>query len=1413
MLQQPIKLNILSKDGNNLIKYIFIGDNAHVKKILSKPKKINKLGVTVLKNYYGSDWRKVLCVDYFGGAENDVDDTGELEPDEHITLDDIYALDTILDDTPETQPIQRNSKIKIQYIFEDVVLNTFDNVLEFKQKIALFTHIPIYKQNISYNYNSKVYNLNYDIYIQNSIVHVSIFNSIINNKQVELINDIPILINFYNIKNTIRIKTQDTFSILDNFITLGITEFNLFNLDDFINSDELKITTNKNQLEIIFYGFVSIFWPMLSFEVWVNYINSTRKEFIIMYPDITTVKKEVFVIEQHITSTALQLLNNKSLTKQKNTIEKHMFIGITSASIKVQSANTQNIINLRNLFDNLQLNDTMVSCKCALLYNQNTIFLNKTYKNHSQLTNILINNCIMIKVVGTTWINFELYIYTNGTYVVKSRWFEDKLYNFTDILIIVSKTVNKIIKYINEMGNIVTLTNYTLEPMSEKNHKFSDIYVSLIYRNPIKFHEFKIIENILKEYTNAGIVDLHEINNETNTLQYYFRKGMYKFNSDRIDTSIVVNNHYNFLTNHIIKSKWSYLFQHTRNTTFQYRHGDIKISIEGIKDEEFNTFYMYIINIFNMVEIQKLHYVPEKIVKLNLKHNVKTLKYQDPLLYDFKKLYNSPVVYSRLCQKKNQPIILSNEEYNILAEDKKKAVLKYWNFTTKSPAYYQCPNPKYPHIQFTIKKHPDNFCIPCCKVKPILDDNTSEKQIIYNTCLEKHIYTSEKITTVSDVKYIMSYGKYIMPGRICHLPEQTLEPLFYESFSDNYKGLQASCKNKYYIYGIAQDTKYTKDIGYVATLAFVQNLTISALVEHTITLLKTNPNYFKTIINGKILKYFKTVQDLTYALQDTFIDNNLQNTNAPWNLIFIDIAYYYFTIATIIFEDLSVSSREYIKLQITNKTNNVNLLGTQYKSLIVVKKHKIYNPIFDIDTNNYFKTKEISKMIFTNTDNAISIISKINIFNNSEVENKTQITLQILETCVQQIKVNEKCKYTINTLFINAHNLCYYVQITSKMGTCYIPVTFSVYASDAVDFAPLQIKTHVTTFKLLNEFIKDFNHWIATRSEKKQIITSAILEQNVIPLYNFIIVHKWIYLHNPWQNNKSTTINDKNIIGFICNGINYYHEPITYTYIRTISKAPLERILYHPDMVNTHLHNTAAVSDLRVQNITKNLYDYHLYELLLLEYIALLNKEKNTDIRHAIKKQIIKRDETNSEQIITNIKQILNVYYAQYTEFAESCEVDTNKLIIQINNYVIKHRDKSQLLTQIDITNYNFDKLKINSFKVMPKDKLITELLKISKQIVIIVKDSEINKALHNIEEFPNMFISCQNNNSTSVYCKQNKLVITSTNLQNLLNIMAADILNPFKSKFFFNALFTDNIINYLKFIKRPDEYIEIQSR
>jgi hypothetical protein len=336
-----------------------------------------------------------------------------------------------------------------------------------------------------------------------------------------------------------------------------------------------------------------------------------------------------------------------------------------------------------------------------------------------------------------------------------------------------------------------------------------------------------------------------------------------------------------------------------------------------------------------------------------------------------------------------------------------------------------------------------------------------------------------------------------------------------------------------------------------------------------------------------------------------------------------------------------------------------------------------------------------------------------------------------------------------------------------------------------------------TSLIYLNDFIKEFNKWISAEIETQHFSNNMLIR-----------IDKWLLIENPYNKTK------EHVIGFKHNNINYYHEYITKERALKLSKAQFEQLLYHPDEVNRLCEkHCAPVEDPRIKNITKNIYDYYLYELLLIEYTELFNKEKNITLRHKIKKEIIDKVDVDSLVVINNITGIVNNYFDTYPTEPETEKLnDIYLLTTQINNYVIKHHDKKILFSQIDASFFNFDRIQINHLKTRTADQVYSELLKISKRVVNIMTEAEIKKMLNHKEEFPNMLISCQEKSTKSnIYCKQSKLIITQKKLTEFLEIMTSDILNPFKQKWMFNVLFTEKIVNYFKFIRRANESIFIE--
>ena len=935
--------------------------------------------------------------------------------------------------------------------------------------------------------------------------------------------------------------------------------------------------------------------------------------------------------------------------------------------------------------------------------------------------------------------------------------------------------------------------------------------MSMFYKKTLTSEQFNVLKSIMNDYKNAGIVRDRFV--DKSSAEYYFSKGMYQFQPNRIERVITVNNYYDFLTDGTVKQKWFTVFEKTRITKIHHRFSDIKIEIIGIKENEFFIFYNFVmtlfhiymnqVNIVNSKQTQKTRDNDlQQINARKLKKTLRNLKEQDPILYNFKKIYKTENIYSKICQKPYQPMLLNKQGYDQLPTDKKKNAVKYWNFTTNKDAYYVCPNPKYPYIKFIIKRHPKDYCIPCCKKTQIAESAKDAKRLIYNICMKDHKYTPEERTITTGSRYIMSYGKDIEPGRLSRLPEDSLEPLFYETYSVKDKGIDYECvtTDGYYLYGTDQHINGINNVGVLNILIHATESDLIGFIGKIVKYVKMIPNKFVILLNGSINKYFKNVEHFTSTLQEMFLTPNKitsYDDNIPWNEIFINIAYLFLNINIIQFNH---NKSDHVKFILPSYiSNHDQFVSSEFKNLIIFKKRKNFYPIYLLNTNVFFKVKMFTQKIFNYNDSIMVIIGRL-----VDSHFKEQIKKKIIDNINLHIitKFAKHTNYTISKLFINSSNMCYYVHLKSNTKKdIYIPIDISYHLeSDKCDvtYALFTRKKYNMSIDTLLKFIKDFNHWVALKSEKAGMIhidmdNSLPLEQRVQPIYPYINIKNWLVLSpvNKKVNPSST------VIGFISNNINYYINEIKLSQALKIHKVKLIQLFYDPDVINTQIaQKTKAVYDQRCNKIGKSIYSSNLYQIVLLEFMTLFNSSRNGKLRQTIKKKLLGNLNTDFDELMEVISTLV-----------PDCD-DYYKIKTQIYEFINNHHNKNLLFHEIDDSFYKFDREIFENIKKLPKDKLYRELERISRKFV---KYGDIK----NIKdfEFPNMFIACQSmtKKKSEKYCNNNKLIINKQQFKSILEIMTSDILNPVKEKWLFSSVFSDNVISFFKFIRRPDENITIQ--
>jgi hypothetical protein len=550
------------------------------------------------------------------------------------------------------------------------------------------------------------------------------------------------------------------------------------------------------------------------------------------------------------------------------------------------------------------------------------------------------------------------------------------------------------------------------------------------------------------------------------------------------------------------------------------------------------------------------------------------------------------------------------------------------------------------------------------------------------------------------------------------------------------------------------------------------------------------------LLNGKIGRYFTGMAHLIDTLREVFLKPNPINTynDIPWNDIFINMSYVLMNINTVCFVHKKNNDVQlFLPSYITNKTH---FLLPHFKNIIIFKKQSKYYPIYQINIDVFFKVKMITNKFFEYNSSIMNTIGKlIEIHFNENA--KKQITNDVDLSVIMEF-INDKSKYTIKKLFVDKTNKCYYANLfnTFKKKNIYIPIKSSYYIkkkSFDISYDMFSRMSHKTPISLLQIFMEDFNYWIATKSKDAGLLdnslnTSMPLEKRVHPIYPYIIIDKWLVLS---QFNKKISASSK-VIGFTSSNVHYYFNQIDVSTATNIKPVKMIQLYYDPDVINKQIFmNMSYIADTRYNNIGQSIYNTNLYYLILLEFMSFFNKQRNNTLRNDIKQVLLGDFNKQFDTLMETISNMVN-------------NDDYKKIKTQIYDYINTHHNKKTLICEIDDTFYDFDHKMIEQIKILPHNKIVIELEKISKQFI---SYGDIKK-IKNLN-FPNMFISCQSKTSQD-YCKKNKFIISRKKLLPILDIIASDIVNPIKNKWLFSSIFSDNTISYFKFIRRPDEHINI---
>jgi hypothetical protein len=698
-------------------------------------------------------------------------------------------------------------KIKtIKRLTSNICVYPEDSVAELKQKIQLATGIEQYKQHLFVESNGPV-----PLYYTVGDLNINIME-----QPDENIEGVPVNNAWYH--DEMIIAAGDPFITMEQiYMTYGTSHIHLFNIDDYFGG--VGSLSDTYQFEMIYYSFVRIYWPMMSIEVFKDYLDGVHgKKVRSNYPLLCSVSAKVIEAERELLNYKYELLADASRGYRSHpefkkynpefVIQKFGSIkgsvinsSISSATLVVDkptmiAKNNRAQINLRNLFDEMT---TSTSCPIIRLV------LGDMEPSYTKLMSVVTNRNIQEiyekvkhQIVSTDAsiifvINLKrtivLKVMKYGTYHIIIHWKDEDHVNFRDTFA-AALEVNPLISIINGLGRLVFESHNRLSLLSEANSEFSMLNISIFWKQTLDKSHFTKLRERIDADTSSHIVK-KRMGSEPDTIAFYISKGIVEHDIAQIENSFTSNNRYSYLFDSATKQRFDQLFGDGRSVTITHRSTDVRIDVSGIREKEFDYFYNYITTMLYSLEgLERsdsgsgkkaiIVSTDDIMMRLKNKNRLKTLKSKDPDGFNMKQ-FDSDIVYSRICQKTHQPIPFSEDEIERLPDKFKNQLVKYWNFTTQEPMYYVCPNPTFPYLTF-ISGHPKGYCLPCCKKNPPYRfeigegagagiNDLSKREKAYFKCLEAPHCMEEEEVEESGSRYIMNYGKELDLGRIGRLPD------------------------------------------------------------------------------------------------------------------------------------------------------------------------------------------------------------------------------------------------------------------------------------------------------------------------------------------------------------------------------------------------------------------------------------------------------------------------------------------------------------------------------------------------------------------------------------------------------------------------------------------------------------------
>lgn len=1238
----------------------------------------NKSGASILKSYYGELW-----IEYFTPVNPYGNKLKSTEVREHVSdiFDDfvIGGGDELFDINIKRE--ERGTNTHASSIVTDMAIVDEDTIMDVRYKCQHICEIPIYRQHLMYYYMSEGPYLPYKVLFNGISLPI---NALELTQQYTPSYKLDMEFELHH-KDLQIIAIDHLTTILDG--SLRINQICIIDMFSIVTprSDGISIILQDSyQFDRFYYGFIIKYWPIMGLNLAQDVFHGMDdRELEKLWP--TLIMPDSYITSQ---MNLFYIKNSwKPLTSQYTSY-------IKSATIVIKSENINTKFALRQLFDNIILDQQYICMMLSLLIDPSSV-MNLTDKMVKSITKgyIPLNVCKIYNTgyqphiyghiekfmsTGTPKNSIKLGYYSNnilhefvllenGNINFSMTWNDFEKVQFETVYKEIMSIGSDLVDKINKLGyNAFINGNF-----QAINTEITNMTVTVNWPYSVSNASYKSIISSMREHESSGILQFKSLQQYISTFMY-FKKGIIKYSQDYDEIKI---NNYNRFYDSIIMSRFNNYYT-GRLIKFTHRTSDILIDIEGIHSMfEYNLIYGYI---FSYLDHIRADIKIENTTSLLMQElgkpqstqgskRLKKLQETDPVLYDLRRHNKSNVVYSVLCQSNRQPHIYSEKEVELLSKSMRKRVVKYWNFTEHAPAYYLCPNDIYPILSLKSDIHPNGYCLPCCKKS--LPQKNSKYYAMQSLCMQlvsnlaSGKSTSNADTSVKSIeilsRHVLSWGKRVDASRVSNL-EKNMEQLFANAVASPFE---------LKIIGVNQSTTNVPDAGFAIALAYAvanDDQTINSVFRELAEFAGTLGKSYYAV--GDVAGIgFKDAKDLEMGILNAFVSSETILTPfSPGGALYKQYENVLVELVRLLYGYECVIFREHtdgnISLEISNDAK-INIMNKKNVTIfmIMVAQSGTY-PIAAIDHKFYLRLEvemrwEIERKLFDNMhhpddfikDKVIDLIKSLIKYKLHNIQKDIVSIEKILTT---------KLSYHINARLVNLNNKCYGLYI-SKTGRdsdeFYIPIPENEYPNDDI----------ALSFKLRDR------SKLASRSEIEHILDAMAIST------------------------RSNVSYEDKVIGIYDQQLLWYHTPISHM---------TDSIIFPYDTyeIDSIIYNIRGIpiEDAHVKSIAASArWMNNLYKFYVAKFVNIAETDRNVKLRAEIKRIIMSTKFNISSDVLTfkhEITQLLE------TSAKKSAEFDMNKFKVIIQDAYKSHDDVGKyILDRFNETNFEFDMTTMNDIRDM----------------------------------------------------------------------------------------------------------------